>query len=59
MVMQVSENFSAVHKVVAYYCLICDYRIREVDHLKEHNSSLIMPEILGIIVVTIQKDIMA
>ena len=42
-----------------YYCLICDYRIREVDHLKEHNSSLMMPEILAITVVTMNKDIMA
>ena len=50
------KHFRAVHKVVAYYCLSCDYRIREVEHLKEHNSSLMMPEIPAIVVVTIRKD---
>ena len=50
------KHFRAVHKVVAFYCLRSDYRIREVKHLKEHNSSLMMPEIPAIVVVTIRKD---
>ena len=53
------KYFRAVHKVDAYYCHSCDYRIRKVEHLKEHNGSLMMPEILAIVVVTIQQDRMA
>ena len=50
------KHFRAVHKVVAFYCLKSDYRKREVEHLKEHNSSLMMPEIPVIVVVTIQQE---
>ena len=53
------EHFRAFHKVFAFYCHSCDYRIREIGYLKEYNSSLMMQEILAFVVVTIQQDKMA
>ena len=59
MIIECQKRLRAAYKVVTYSGDNCDYRIREAEHLKEHDNSLMIPETLSIVVVKMQQEWMA